>query len=85
MLGILVLLSKNDLIEDVMSSIDLWAIDSADEETETKILKELKFINVYVFFNTGRSRLGYYHDFSKSPRGRTLLPGFFISKVASAA
>ncbi|KAJ3657237.1 hypothetical protein Zmor_016249 [Zophobas morio] len=52
MLGILVLLSKSDLIEDVMSSIDLWAIDSADEETETKILKESKFINMYVFLNT---------------------------------
>lgn len=52
MLGIVVLLYKNNLIEDIMSSIDLWAIDSADEETTTKILKESKFINGYALLNS---------------------------------
>ena len=35
-----------------MSVIDLWAVDSADEDTKTRILKESKFLNTFVFLNS---------------------------------
>ena len=46
------ILTKNYLIEDTMSVIELWAVDSADEETKTRILKESKFLNAFACFNS---------------------------------
>ncbi|CAH1380429.1 unnamed protein product, partial [Tenebrio molitor] len=50
--AITILLSRNQLVEQIMEVIDLWEIDSAGEETQQRITREYRRINIFVAVNT---------------------------------
>ncbi|KAJ3620107.1 hypothetical protein MTP99_004097 [Tenebrio molitor] len=50
--AITILLSRNQLVEQIMEVIDLWEIDSAGEETKQRITRESRRINIFVAINT---------------------------------
>jgi hypothetical protein len=52
MLAAFVLLSKNDLVEDIMTNFTWWEFDRVGEKIQQKIMKESRIVNTFIVVNS---------------------------------